>query len=326
MNPERGVPCVSRVSTGPRVSAGPLGQTGEKKRDPLGRPEGRSVMRSRDWPQYPLTILLALLVAAAFWQPATARAAPSEDLAKEEFNAGRAAYEREQYAEAVEHFLAAEHIRPAPQLDYNIGLAYEALHETAMALRYYRQFLAKAPHAVNREEVEDRISALVASRARPRPEPLQQLTAKAQFSARRPGDTYTVTATTGQRCQVPCTLVLSPGSTDIVVRGDGYFQENVLVPPSGAFFQVEHCRGFRRNSGAAMITIGALSVLAGILTFALATPASSVGTEQPTTNTGAQAAGGLLLGVGVGALVGGAILVGGAGHDRLHLMEGPVGD
>ncbi len=94
--------------------------------------------------------------------PPTAAPPPDENLAvaKQHFEAGRDAYGRQDFAGAVREFKAAQAIRPSPILDYNIGLAYEALNRPKAAMKYYQRYLAEKPDAQNRPEVEQKLAAL----------------------------------------------------------------------------------------------------------------------------------------------------------------------
>jgi tetratricopeptide (TPR) repeat protein len=90
--------------------------------------------------------------------------APAQDgamlAAKKHFEAGRAAYDVGNYARAVEEFKAAEALKPAPTLSYNIGLANEKLLRPRAAIRYYRHYLEALPKAPNHVEVEQSIARL----------------------------------------------------------------------------------------------------------------------------------------------------------------------
>jgi len=88
---------------------------------------------------------------------------PQDDVlstAKQHFEAGRDAYQRQDFAGAVREFKAAQALRPSPVLDYNIGLAYEGLNKPKAAVKYYRRYLQGKPDAPNRPEVEQKIATL----------------------------------------------------------------------------------------------------------------------------------------------------------------------
>ena len=91
--------------------------------------------------------------------------------AKQHFEAGRNAYNAQDYITAIREFKAAEALRPSPLLAYNIGLANEKLGKRRVALKYYHRYLEQMPNAQNRPEVEGRIQQLEAEVASLPPPP-----------------------------------------------------------------------------------------------------------------------------------------------------------
>lgn len=82
--------------------------------------------------------------------------------AKAQFEKGAADYRDRRYHEAVIAFLAADRLSPSPALSFNIARAYERLDDTGGALRWYRDYLRRAPDASNAEGVQARVRALAA--------------------------------------------------------------------------------------------------------------------------------------------------------------------
>jgi tetratricopeptide (TPR) repeat protein len=80
--------------------------------------------------------------------------------ARERFERGARAYEAGRYREAVDSFLEAARFAPNPAFSYNVGLAYEASGDVAQALRWYRDYLRRLPHATDRAEVERSVRRL----------------------------------------------------------------------------------------------------------------------------------------------------------------------
>jgi tetratricopeptide (TPR) repeat protein len=80
--------------------------------------------------------------------------------AKMHFEAGKAAFNAQDYPTAIREFKAAEALRPSPLLSYNIGLANEKLGKKRVAVKYYRRYLEQLPNAPNRPDVERSIAAL----------------------------------------------------------------------------------------------------------------------------------------------------------------------
>ena len=110
-----------------------------------------------------------LVVSQAAAQDATEQpaAAPSsgvqpaaEATAREQFEAGRTAYDGGDFEAALGHFEAAYQQSGRPRLLYNIGLAADRLRHDERALEAFRAYLASVPDAENRVEVENRIRAL----------------------------------------------------------------------------------------------------------------------------------------------------------------------
>jgi tetratricopeptide (TPR) repeat protein len=91
---------------------------------------------------------------------AAATADPTMDSARHHFEAGRAAYQANDFQTAIREFKAAEALKPSAILSYNIGLANEKLGRRRVAVRYFRRYLESAPQAPNRAEVEGKISTL----------------------------------------------------------------------------------------------------------------------------------------------------------------------
>ncbi len=111
-----------------------------------------------------IAFLSTLLPAHPSWADETPAGAEDETLAqaKSHFEAGRSAYDAQDFATALKEFKAAQAIRPSPILDYNMGLALEGLGKRNGAVRHYRLYLDQRPDAPNRADVEKRITALEA--------------------------------------------------------------------------------------------------------------------------------------------------------------------
>jgi tetratricopeptide (TPR) repeat protein len=84
----------------------------------------------------------------------------SDAVARGLFQAGAAAFEAGQFAEALEHFQAAYARSPRPKLLYNIGQAADRLRQDEVALDSFRRYLAEVPDAEGREAIEARVRVL----------------------------------------------------------------------------------------------------------------------------------------------------------------------
>jgi tetratricopeptide (TPR) repeat protein len=80
---------------------------------------------------------------------------------------GHRLYQRGQYQEAIIEFRRAYELRDLPRFLYEIAESYRQLGATDQALFYYDRYLAGAPDAPDRDEVEDRVVELESLRARP---------------------------------------------------------------------------------------------------------------------------------------------------------------
>lgn len=109
------------------------------------------------------------------------------EAAKREFDAGKAAFERSEYESALEHFLAAQRIAPAPSLTYNIGLLYERMGRFNDAATTFEKYVEELPAASSKDERDfrDKLKARIkANRQRaqsgtqppPQPPPTQPTT------------------------------------------------------------------------------------------------------------------------------------------------------
>jgi tetratricopeptide (TPR) repeat protein len=74
--------------------------------------------------------------------------------------AGAAAFQAGRYDEALRYYQQAYELSQRPELLYNIGQAADRARDDATALDAFRRYLAAAPDAANRVEIEGRIHAL----------------------------------------------------------------------------------------------------------------------------------------------------------------------
>lgn len=112
-------------------------------------------------------LALALALAPADASAQAARAEPSaavtsarDEEARSLFHAGRAAMSEGRYEDALGYFERAYELSPRAALLFNIGAVAERLRRDRDALEAYRAYLAAAPEAENRLEVERRIALL----------------------------------------------------------------------------------------------------------------------------------------------------------------------
>lgn len=84
-------------------------------------------------------------------------AALADEEARANFEAGRVAFAASRYADALQYFERAHELSGRHQLLYNIGLCHDRLGHDDQALASFEGYLAAAPDAHNRAEVEQRI-------------------------------------------------------------------------------------------------------------------------------------------------------------------------
>ena len=134
--------------------------------------------------------------------------------ARAHVEAARKAFVARKFSVALQEFQAAQRLKPAPVLWYNIGKCYEKLNtEVPSALRAYRTYLIEAPGTSDRKEVE---KAIVRMEAKLRARGVQQLMVLAQPA----GATASIPGKGS--LPVPATWELRPGTYTVTVSATGY--------------------------------------------------------------------------------------------------------
>ena len=179
--------------------------------------------------------VLCCALGAAVPQHAFAQA-PAEDAdavvratAKEQFQAGVAAYEGQRYDQALMHFEEAYRIKPHPIVRVNIANCYDRLGKIGPAIFHFERFLEESdPNAAQRTEVT---------------EALRMLRAKlSEVTLRIAPDGASVTIDGGVRRTAPIAepVPLPPGTHAIEVALSGYeTQKRDIVIESGERSEVE---------------------------------------------------------------------------------------
>ncbi len=103
---------------------------------------------------FTLLFCAAMAPGVALAQPS---ANPNDQVAREHFNRGRDAFALGDFATAAREFDQAYQLSRRPQLLYNIGTAYERLHNWSEANVAFRRYLDEVPDAPDRAEVEGRL-------------------------------------------------------------------------------------------------------------------------------------------------------------------------
>jgi tetratricopeptide (TPR) repeat protein len=106
------------------------------------------------------------------FSPATARAEepdPQAVRARNHLQSGVAYYDEGRYDEAAREMEAAYHLKPLPDLQYNLAQCYERLGRFDEAAKAYRAYLDGKPAADDRAQVEERVKNLQLRSAPPSP-------------------------------------------------------------------------------------------------------------------------------------------------------------
>jgi tetratricopeptide (TPR) repeat protein len=110
--------------------------------------------------QWARAILICACALLLSWPESALAQRADEDVAKALFQAGKAAYEAGQYADALKYFEQAYEQSKRPRMFYNIGQAADRLRNDERALEAFRRFLELVPDDPARPDVELRITAL----------------------------------------------------------------------------------------------------------------------------------------------------------------------
>src|SRR3569832_582112 len=92
---------------------------------------------------------------AADVPPADAAAQPpsNRELAQAHFARGIGEYRAKRYKDAIDAFLLANDLYPSAAISFIIARAYESLQYPAGALRFYRDYLRRAPGASDAAQI-----------------------------------------------------------------------------------------------------------------------------------------------------------------------------
>ncbi len=137
------------------------------------------------------------------------------------------AYGERRYKDAIILFQQADGLRPNPAFSFNIGIAYEDMGDSAMALHYYRAYLRQLPKAPDRDEVEHRVRRLERVLA---DKGLQQVTVLSNPAS------AVVTLDGKARGVTPWTGEIAPGAHIVRLSLPGYEEElrEFDLPPGRA--------------------------------------------------------------------------------------------
>jgi tetratricopeptide (TPR) repeat protein len=105
---------------------------------------------------------VALFVACFAAAPARVFAQADSKRAQtmEHYERARKLYDINKYPEAIDEYQKAYLISDDPAMLYNIGQCYRLMNQPAEAIRFYKNYLRRAPDAPNRADVERKIAEL----------------------------------------------------------------------------------------------------------------------------------------------------------------------
>jgi len=111
------------------------------------------------------TVVSALVAALLCIAPVVAHAESSDEaeitaMAKEHYKLGLDAYKNGKYPEAIKELKKAYLLKRLPALLLNIGATYRKMGDVDNAVYYYKKYLAEAPDARDRGEVEKTLAEL----------------------------------------------------------------------------------------------------------------------------------------------------------------------
>ena len=133
--------------------------------------------------------------------------------AKTKYQQGADAYSAGRFKDAVDLFLAADHLAPSAPLSFNIARAYEKLGDDAGALRWYRDYLRRSPEVSNAEAVRALTVNLAQALQRKGIQQVTVLTSPAGATVTMDDQPLGVTPWTGE---------LAPGKHHLLLSERGY--------------------------------------------------------------------------------------------------------
>jgi hypothetical protein len=224
---------------------------------------------------------------------APAMAAPAIEDAKAAFAAGKEAFERGDYEAALQSFMRANQLVPAPSLQYNIGNCHERLgHYKDAAISFERYLeLAGPPTTDDEKDFQEKLRARISSnkkrseQAQPAPPPTYQQ------PLYQPPPTYYIPATPPPppreyllktaRARRTRAIALMATGLALTAVGMGLIIDGVFNPHGcGAFDSTSSCR--ESTSSGANIAEDFFGVTFGVVGITLWAPgaASYVGAQK----------------------------------------------
>jgi tetratricopeptide (TPR) repeat protein len=149
------------------------------------------------------------------------------EIARARYRQGVEAYKAGHYRESIDYFLEADQVSPSAALSFNIAVAYEKIDDAAAALRWYRDYLRRAPDAKDHASVEGIVQTFESRLAA---KGVQQITVMSEPAG------ATLTVDDKPVGVTPWTMEVAPGAHRIELRRDGYeiAKQSIDVAPDHA--------------------------------------------------------------------------------------------
>jgi outer membrane receptor protein involved in Fe transport len=155
--------------------------------------------------------LASLLASSAALAPSAARASGNADEADLQFQIGAEHYQKGEFREALEHFLASNRLVPNKNVVFNIARTFEKLGRYADAHRYYTDALEEETNAATIQNIKAAVARVAPN------------VAVLRVESDPPGATiYIDRKDLGSRGRAPRALALSAGKYKVIAELDGY--------------------------------------------------------------------------------------------------------
>jgi tetratricopeptide (TPR) repeat protein len=164
---------------------------------------------------------LAALACASLGWGNVARAAPpppaaDDSPARSAYLQGVEYFKQKRYSDAIVEFNKAYRLDPNPVLVFNMARAFEELKDYGPAVEFYQKYLAMAPDAEDRPQVEETIRTLELLRQR------AQAESKVPLAVTSTPDGAKVLIDGHEAGVTPLRVELDPGSHFVALEKDGY--------------------------------------------------------------------------------------------------------
>ncbi|MBI4817074.1 MAG: PEGA domain-containing protein [Deltaproteobacteria bacterium] len=162
---------------------------------------------------------------------------------KSRIEAGKKAFSRGSYEEAIQEFKAAYDLKPSSGIIFNIAKSYERLARYEEAIDYFQQYLQSEPNAKDKADVEETIKRLKKS--------IRERFQELYVTSDPPGaDIFIDDAKTGLQGQTNYRFKVTPGPHTLFLELNGYEPiKREFVMPDDKPLQLEFKLNKLKNVG-----------------------------------------------------------------------------